>query len=129
MNAVKVMIVDDQEEILKFFFDVLNPLDYRVLQARNGMDALKIYKSEKPDIVFLDIRMPVLDGIETLKKMKCLDKECKTTVIMVTGWGDMTTARQAMRLGAYDYITKPVSIGLIHSICKEAVAEKVVVHA
>jgi len=129
MNDVKVMIVDDQEEILKFFYDVLQPLDYHVLQARNGLDALKIFKSEKPDIVFLDIRMPELDGIETLKKMKCLDKNCRVPVIMVTGWGDLNTARQAMRLGAYDYITKPVSMHLIQSICKDAVTEKALAHA
>lgn len=129
MNDVKVMIVDDHEEILLFFQNVLKSLDYEVLKVNNGIDALKAFETEKPDIVFLDIRMPELDGITTLEKMKGLDKEQKSTVIMVTGWGDIVTARQAMRLGAYDYITKPVSMDLIESICKEAVEEKVLAHA
>jgi len=129
MTDIKVMIVDDHKEILQFFQNVLETLDYQVVTAKNGIDALNIFKKEKPDIVFLDIRMPEIDGIETLKRMKHLDKECKSTVIMLTGWGDIETARQAMHLGAYDYITKPISIDLIESICKEVIEEKVVVHA
>ena len=80
MNDIKVMIVDDHEEILQFFQDVLKMLDYQVVKAKNGIDALKLFKTEKPDIVFLDIKMPKLNGIETLKRMRYLDKECNTII-------------------------------------------------
>lgn len=129
MNKTKVMVVDDHLEILDFFKNALHILNFDSVLVSNGIEALKVFAREKPDIVFLDIKMPFIDGIETLKRMKYLDEENRTVVIMLTGYGDMETARQAMRLGAYDYITKPVNLSLIESICKEVVEEKVVVHA
>jgi len=129
MNKVNVMIVDDNEEIFLLLRRPLEAAGYCVTYATNGLQALAQFTSEKPDIMFLDISMPEIDGIETLRRLTRLDGWGRTAVIILTGYGDITTARQAMQLGAYDYITKPIHVNLIEAICREAVEEKVMAHA
>lgn len=129
MSAKKVMIVDDNDEILNLFKDFFRELKYHVLLARNGYDALRLFKEERPNVIFLDIKMPGPDGIETLKKLKQLDNRHNSIIVMITGYGDVETARQAMRLGAYEYLTKPIDLNAIKSICEEVIEETVVVNA
>lgn len=129
MSYIKVMVVDDNDEILDLFKDLFEELKYPVLLARDGCEALRLFKNERPDVVFLDIKMPGPDGIETLKKLKQLDNGHNTTVVMITGYGDIETARQSMRLGAHEYLTKPIDLNAIKSICEEITEETVVVNA
>jgi CheY-like chemotaxis protein len=123
------MVVDDNDEILDLFKDLFEELKYPVLLARDGYEALRLFKNERPDVVFLDIKMPGPDGIETLKKLKQLDNGHNTTVVMITGYGDVETARQSMRLGAHEYLTKPIDLNAIKFICEEITEETVVVNA
>jgi DNA-binding NtrC family response regulator len=115
MNTI--LVVDDEETLCTLFSDALSQ-GYRVLTASNGGKALQLAREENPDLILLDIKMPGMDGIEVLKKIKKLREEI--VVIMLTGYGTLETAREAMKLGAYDYVTKPVDLFLLRSLVNEA---------
>ena len=112
-----ILIVDDEKELCKILSDSLFQDHYRVLVAFEGKRALQLVKEEKPDLILLDIKMPRMNGIEVLKKIKKMKKEI--AVIMFTAYGTLETAREAMKLGAYDYVTKPVDLFLLKSLVKE----------
>jgi len=119
---VKVLVVDDEEQIQKVLEKILKRKDYQVKTAGNGVSALKAMKRERFDIVLLDIMMPELDGIETLRKIKI--QSPKTIVMMITAYGSVATAREAMQLGAYDYITKPFDIDFIYEMIEESLKDE-----
>lgn len=103
-----ILIVDDEPSILQTLSGLLADEGFEVTTAANGYEALKIIDAESPDLVLLDIWMPGIDGIETLKEIK---KENPTIqVIIITGHGTIETAVNATKLGAYDLIEKPLSI-------------------
>jgi DNA-binding NtrC family response regulator len=112
-----ILVVDDEKEICTVLSDNLSQEGYRVFTANSGKTALELVKKEKPDLVLLDIRMPEMDGIEVLRRIKKMKKEI--VVIMLTAYGTLETARKAMKLGAYDYITKPFDLFSLKSIVKE----------
>lgn len=103
-----ILIVDDEASILKSLSDLLFDDGFEVLTASNGYEALKIIEKELPDLVLLDIWMPGIDGIETLKEIK--KENSYVQVIMITGHGTIETAVQATKMGAFDFIEKPLSI-------------------
>ncbi|MBW1940949.1 MAG: sigma-54-dependent Fis family transcriptional regulator [Deltaproteobacteria bacterium] len=106
-----ILIVDDEPSILQILKCMLADENFEVITASNGYEALKIIEAESPDLVLLDIWLPGIDGIETLKEIK------KNTpyipVIMITGHGTIETAVSATKFGAYDFIEKPLSIDKI----------------
>ena len=112
-----ILIVDDEKDLCTVLDNSLSQDGYRVLTAFNGKTALQLAKKEEPDLVLLDIRMPGMDGIEVLRKIKKMKK--KTIVIMFTAYGTLETARKAMELGAYDYVTKPIDLFSLKSLLKE----------
>lgn len=116
-----ILIVDDEQEICTVLSDSLSREGYRVFVAYEGKKALELARKEKPDLVLLDIMMPKMNGIEVLRRIKKIKKE--TVVIMLTAYGTLETARGAMKLGAYDYVTKPFDLFLLKSIVKEALGE------
>jgi DNA-binding NtrC family response regulator len=116
-----ILIVDDQKDFCTVLSDSLSQDHYRVFTAFNGKMALQLVKKEKPDLMLLDIKMPGMDGIEVLRKIKKMKKEI--AVIMFTAYGTLETARKAMKLGAYDYVTKPVDLFLLKSLVKEVLGE------
>ena len=103
-----ILIVDDEPTILRSLGGLLSDEGFEVLTASNGYEALKIIDVESPDLVLLDIWMPGIDGIETLKEIKKNNDFIQ--VIMITGHGTIETAVNATKLGAYDFIEKPLSI-------------------
>ncbi len=103
-----VLIVDDEPSILKSLSGLLSDEGFEILSASNGYEALKIIEAESPDLVLLDIWMPGIDGIETLKEIKKSNPFVQ--VVMITGHGTIETAVRATKLGAYDFIEKPLSI-------------------
>jgi two-component system, NtrC family, nitrogen regulation response regulator NtrX len=103
-----ILIVDDERAIQKALRGVLEDEGYRVTAVGTGADTLKAVADELPDLVFLDIFMGHMDGLETLAELKRLRPEA--TVVMISGHGTIETAVKATRLGAYDFIEKPLSL-------------------
>ena len=103
-----VLIVDDEPSILQSLSGILSDEGFETITAANGYEALQRISTESPDLVLLDIWMPGIDGIETLKEIK--KDHPWTQVIIITGHGTIDTAVQATKLGAYDFIEKPLSI-------------------
>jgi DNA-binding NtrC family response regulator len=104
----KILVVDDEKPIREMLRKFLTKKGYDVFDADNAADALKIVREESPQIVLLDIRMPKTDGIEVLKKIKETDKS--VGVVMITAVLDTSVAEKCMEQGAFDYITKPISL-------------------
>jgi len=103
-----ILIVDDEEYIRHSLTGVLNDEGYKVSQAETGEDAIKICSEEEPDLVLLDIWMPGMDGIDTLKYLK--NSFPNINIIMITGHGTIETAVKAIKMGAYDFIEKPLDL-------------------
>lgn len=106
--SASILVVDDEESIVSSLSSILQDEGYDVSVARNGMEALKIYATDPPDLMLLDIWMPEMDGLETLRRVKELVPTAQ--VMMMSGHGSIETAVKAIKLGAYDYIEKPLSL-------------------
>jgi two-component system nitrogen regulation response regulator NtrX len=103
-----ILIVDDEPSILQSLSGLLSDEGFDVVTASNGYEALKIIDKESPDLVLLDIWIPGMDGIETLKEIKKSNPYVQ--VVIITGHGTIETAVKATKLGAFDFIEKPLSI-------------------
>ena len=110
----KILTVDDEMGIDSFFYEFFTARNYEVLNAQSGKEAVKIVQRERPRVILLDINMRGIDGIETLKRIREIDKEC--SIIMVTGVKDDDTMKRAKELGADDYITKPLSLEYLDKV-------------
>jgi CheY-like chemotaxis protein len=101
----KVLVVDDEAHIRKFVTELVKSLGEPViLHAANGEEALKIYERERPVLVLLDVNMPRVDGIETLRRLKLFDHDC--TVIMLSSLVNRQTVEECLHLGAVAYLRK-----------------------
>ncbi|MFQ5604092.1 MAG: sigma-54-dependent transcriptional regulator [bacterium] len=120
MGLKKVMFVDDDDEILFAFREVVKKEGYLPVEARDGQQALEQFDLEKPEVIFMDVSMPNLDGLEALKQFK--KKNRFIPVIMITGKGNMKTAINAMKLGAFDYLTKPLSVKKVRQSIAQALS-------
>lgn len=104
----KILIVDDDPSVLRFLERFLTKKSYEVSIAGNGTEAIEIIKKELPQVVLLDIKMPMMSGIEVLKEIKKISP--MIGVIMITAVQEEETAQEAMKLGADDYICKPFDL-------------------
>ncbi len=102
----KILIVDDEPEVCEAISRYFTRRGYNVVIATSAKEALSKVSAEKPALIILDILMPLIDGLECLRKIKEIDKEA--TVIIVTCVASVDTARKALELGAVDYVTKPL---------------------
>jgi PAS domain S-box-containing protein len=102
----KLLLIDDEPDILRVLSMSLKADGYHVVTAQNGPEGIAAFEKEKPDIVLTDIKMPGMNGIEVLKKIKTLNAD--TEVIIITGHGDIENAIEALKHGASDFINKPV---------------------
>jgi signal transduction histidine kinase/FixJ family two-component response regulator len=114
----KILLVDDEEGIRKVLGISLIDSGYQVFTAENGAEALKIISTEKPSLVLSDIKMPVMDGLTLLRKIRSDFPE--TEVIMITAHGDMNSAIQSLKLNAADFITKPIDPEILDISLKRA---------
>lgn len=103
-----ILIVDDEKDIRTSLTGILEDEGYQVVTASSGVEALECVRDELPDLVLLDIWMPGMDGLETLEKLKALFPQI--TIIMISGHGTIETAVRATKLGAFDFIEKPLSL-------------------
>jgi two-component system nitrogen regulation response regulator NtrX len=106
--SATILIVDDEESIRTSLAGVLEDEGYRTVFAVDGLEALAAIETELPDLVLLDIWMPRLDGMETLQRLK--EKNPGLTVVMISGHGTIETAVRSTKLGAFDFIEKPLSL-------------------
>ena len=104
-DAKKILIVDDDKDIVKIVTTMLEGKGWNVAAAYSGHEALESVNASKPDIILLDIMMPEMNGIEVLKRIKKID--AGTRIIMITAFGDVESYLDSMELGAYEYINKP----------------------
>ena len=116
--SASILIVDDEEPILTSLSSILQDEGYEVTVAKNGADALRIYTMDPPDLMLLDIWMPEMDGMETLRRVRELVPTAQ--VMMMSGHGSIETAVKAIKLGAYDFVGKPVDFDELQIAIKNA---------
>jgi len=114
----KLLLIDDEETIVRVLSISLKSDGHDVVGAYSGEEGLKVFRRESPDVVLVDIKMPGMDGIEVLKRVKNINPD--TEVIIVTGHGDMDSAIEALQLGASDFINKPVKDEVLAIALKRA---------
>lgn len=117
-----ILIVDDEESILDTLSGILEDEGYHVITASSGESALAQCSVTSPDIVLLDVWMPGMDGIETLKKLRKNDKN--VCVIMISGHSSIDIAVDAIKLGAYDFLEKPLSLDKVLILVKRALEKQ-----
>ena len=117
MKTPVILLVDDEDSIINSLSGSLEDEGYIVLTASDGMKTVEIIQSQPVDMVFLDIWLPGMDGLETLKAIK--DFNSGIEVIMMTGHGTVNTAVQAVKKGAFDFLEKPFSLDTVIDIIKK----------
>ncbi|MBU1344360.1 MAG: response regulator [Proteobacteria bacterium] len=117
IKQIKVLMIDDEKRFRETTKKILSKKGFDTILAESGEDALEKI-AENPDVVILDIKMPGMDGHETLKQIKKIRPDLP--VIMLTGHGDKPSAREALVEGAFDYLAKPCDIDLLAEKIKEA---------
>ncbi len=113
----KILIVDDQFGIRILLNEVFQKEGYDTFQAANGVQALEIVTKETPDLVLLDMKIPGMDGIEILKRMKKLNQEIR--VIIMTAYGELDMIQEAKDLGALTHFAKPFDIDDLRDAVKK----------
>lgn len=104
----KVLVVDDNQDAVNILVAVLKKAGYAVNVARDGLEAIEMIKREDPALVLLDIMMPKMDGFEVCQAAKSNSKTKHIPIVMVTGKNDSDSRYRALKLGAADYLTKPI---------------------
>ena len=118
MPKEKILVIDDEKLIRWSLEQELRKEGYDVLVAETGDEGFHLFSQESPDLTILDIKLPDADGMEVLEKIKSRDKDHLT--IMITAFGDVGTAVRAMKLGAYDYLTKPFELEEVKLVMEKA---------
>jgi UDP-3-O-[3-hydroxymyristoyl] N-acetylglucosamine deacetylase len=122
MKKAKILVVDDEEGVLKSIVGILQDEGYGAITARDGREALHLYQAESPDALLLDIWMPDMDGIEVLKSLQEIDVD--SAVVVISGHGTISTAIKAVKLGAFDFIEKPLSMDILLVILEKALEHR-----
>ena len=103
----RILVVDDEPAIRDSLKMILEYEGYEVMQAATGEEGVKLIEREAPDLVFLDIKMPGMDGLEVLQKLRHMVET--VPIVVISGHADISTAVEATRLGAFDFIEKPLA--------------------
>nr|WP_275980281.1 response regulator [Halalkalibacter alkaliphilus] len=119
-SVKKILVVDDQYGIRVLLCEILQKDGYVMHEAANGVQALKIVEEEKPDLVLLDMKIPGMDGLEILKRIK--ENHAEVDVIMMTAYGELNLINEAMSLGAITHFAKPFDIDDIREVIKNSLA-------
>jgi DNA-binding NtrC family response regulator len=109
MENTRILLVDDETEFTDSMSHLLRNRGYQVTAVNSGENAIKALKQGRYDVMVLDLKMPGMDGMTTLREAKKLDLFTETLIL--TGHATVDTALEAIKLGAYDYLTKPCEIG------------------
>lgn len=117
-HSIRVLVVDDETNFRKLLVRELERRGHQTSAAKDGAEALDLLQVDAADIVLLDLKMPGLDGIEVMRRLK--DQPDPPEVIVMTGYGSVPTAIEAVKLGAYDYVTKPCKIEKLDLLVRKA---------
>lgn len=117
-NVCTILVADDEPSVRSLLRSILKKEGYNVVTAGNGREALEVFRQTSPDLVLLDVRMPEMDGIETFNALRKQNEDA--LVIMITAYGTIETAVQAMKMGAFDYLSKPFNLEEIKVVIKKA---------
>lgn len=115
--TARVLIVDDDPDICHFFQKILTEMGYEVSTANGARESLTRIKRDPPGVLFLDIKMPKMDGLECLRRVRKIKR--KLPIVMITGYGDLKSAQEAMRLGADEYVSKPFDLEEIRRLISD----------
>lgn len=121
-SNVRILVIEDENLLREFICDYLEDSGYQTLNAPNGKIGLQMVKDEKPDLVLTDLRMPEMNGLEFLSSMQ--DELRETPVIVISGTGSLSDVVQTLKLGAWDYILKPISDVEVLEVAISRVLEK-----
>jgi len=108
VQTATILVVDDEENAREGLSKILSKEGYRVDTAANGKEAIDNLKRQRYDLVITDMRMPLMDGFEVLREIKKMDENIG--VIMITAYGEVESYLEAMNMGAFEYINKPVRV-------------------
>ena len=108
--ARKVLIVEDNELNMKLFNDILAAHGYTILQSNDGLDALQIARLHRPDLILMDIQLPVVSGLEITKQLKADEALRSIPVVAVTAFAMKGDKEKILQAGCEDYLSKPISI-------------------
>ena len=120
----KLLIIDDERGIRNTLREILADEGHDVEVAENGKQGLEMARAKAFDLIFSDIKMPEMDGIELLTALKSGEEAIETPLVMISGHGDVETAVQALKLGAYDFLLKPLDLNRILITTKNALESK-----
>ena len=109
MSKEKILVVDDEQDLVKLVRFNLEKDGYKVVTAYNGEDALFLARKERPELVILDLMLPGIDGLEVCKKLKADPELANIAIVMLTAKGEEVDITLGLKLGADDYVTKPFS--------------------
>ena len=112
---MKILIVDDEKDILEFLSYNLQKEGYEIFRANNGNSALKVAKKEIPELIILDVMMPEMDGIETCEKIREIESLDSTLILFLTARSEEYSELAGFSAGADDYVTKPIKPKLLIS--------------
>jgi two-component system response regulator PilR (NtrC family) len=128
MSEVRyILVVDDEQDVRETLEKVLKSMDYVPFTAGGGKEALEIIRNNKIDVVLSDLYMPEMDGIELLKKVRSFDKNI--VFMMITAHPTIETAVEAIKKGAYDYLTKPFHVEEVRLKINRALEKKGLMHS
>ena len=121
MKPLKILVVDDEKLIRWSFQKKLSSSAYKVYTAGSGEDGIEAFEMEQPDIVFLDNKLPKMQGLDVLKKIKEINDEA--TIIFMTAYETVDIAVSAIKLGAYEYISKPFTFDEIDIVLEKTMGK------
>ena len=121
-EKTKILVVDDEEVVRLSHIRTLASIHCNVEVVKSGAEALRVMEQRPADVVLLDLRMPGMDGMAVLKAIK--QNWPETEVVIITGYPNIETAKEAVRLGAYDYLAKPLGPDEVISVANGAITQK-----
>ncbi len=124
MGKAKILLVDDEVAFANNIAKLISKRGYEVITVYNGESAIQAIEENEFDVIVLDLKMPGLDGLATLKQIK--KKRPNVEVIILTGHGSMDSGIDGIQLGAFDFIMKPVRFDDLHEIIRQAFQRKIV---
>ena len=120
MDETKILVVDDDEKILFAFHELFEKDGYASIEAKGGAEALRKFEAEHPHVIFLDVVLPDMNGIEVLKHIR--QQGSAVPVVVISGKGTSQTDSEARQLGAFEYLTKPLSVAKVREVIHSALS-------